>query len=142
MESSPSNKRLFGDVVHGIIIANTLVYICFVLAHANGFGVEFSPAFAQDGFCVSNKDGPVFLQSHAFCFYEDTIMAILIWFLVNHVGKEMIPENDISFLTQNAFAIFIHGVAHLSIAYRDYVGNPLGMWPMFILLKVSCLFTF
>ena len=49
------NKRFIGDVVNGLVIVNTLVYIGFVVAHANGYGVDFSPSFAQDGFCVSNK---------------------------------------------------------------------------------------
>ena len=49
------NKRFIGDVVNGLVIVNTLVYIGFIVSHAYGFGVEFSPSFAQDGFCVSNK---------------------------------------------------------------------------------------
>ena len=42
-----NNKRFIGDVVNGLVIVNTLVYIGFIAAHANGFGVEFSPSFAQ-----------------------------------------------------------------------------------------------
>ena len=55
------NKRFIGDVVNGLVIVNTLVYIGFVVANANGFGVKFSPSFAQDGFCVSNK-ARIYLQ--------------------------------------------------------------------------------
>ena len=54
-KSATPNKRFIGDVVNGLVIVNTLVYIGFIVAHANGFGVKFSPSFAQDGFCVSNK---------------------------------------------------------------------------------------
>merc|ERR1739847_241651 len=93
-KSVTENKRSIGDAVNGLVIVNTLVYIGFIVAHANGFGVEFSPSFAQDGFCVSNKNGPVYMQSHALCFYEDTIFAIIVWFLVNIIGKDMVPEND------------------------------------------------
>ena len=67
------------------------------------FGVEFSPSFAQDGFCVSNKDGPVLMQSHALCFYEDTIFAILVWVLVNIIGKNMIPETDVASINRYEF---------------------------------------
>ena len=118
-----NNKRFVGDVVNGLVIVNTLVYIGFIVAHANGFGVEFSPSFAQDGFCVSNKNGPVYMQSHALCFYEDTIFAIIVWFLVNIIGKDMVPENDVALMTRYAFSTFIHGCAHLSLAYRDYAAD-------------------
>ena len=60
-EKIPENKRFIGDVVNGLVIVNTLVYIGFVVANANGFGVKFSPSFAQDGFCVSNK-ARIYLQ--------------------------------------------------------------------------------
>ena len=46
---------LFRVILMTLMTLMTLVYIGFVVAHANGYGVEFSPSFAQDGFCVSNK---------------------------------------------------------------------------------------
>jgi len=122
-DSLPPNKRFVGDVVHLIVIANTLIYIGVIVAHANGFGVEFSPSFSQDGFCVSNKDQHVLWQSHALCFYEDTIFAILIWVLVNYVGKNMLPDSDVSLMSRHSISTFVHGVAHLSLAYRDYSGE-------------------
>ena len=73
---------------------------------------------------MSNKDGPVLMQSHALCFYEDTIFAILVWVLVNIIGKNMIPETDVALMTRYAFSTFVHGCAHLSLAYRDYTADP------------------
>ena len=64
------------------------------------------------------------MQSHALCFYEDTIFAILIWVLVNIIGKNLLPESDVALMTRYAFSTFVHGCAHLSIAYRDYNANP------------------
>ena len=119
-----NNKRLIGDLVNWLVVVNTLVYIGVIVAHANGFGIEFSPSYAQDGFCVSNKDRSVLLQSHALCFYEDTIFAILVWYLVNVIGKDMLPEADVTLMTRLAFATFVHGAAHLSVAYRDYTADP------------------
>ena len=80
----------------------------FTIISISGFGVEFSPSFAQDGFCVSNKDGPVLMQSHALCFYEDTIFAILVWVLVNIIGKNMIPETDVALMTRYEFIRWFH----------------------------------
>ena len=80
----------------------------FTIVSISGFGIEFSPSFAQDGFCVSNKDGPVLMQSHALCFYEDTIFAILVWVLVNIIGKNMIPETDIALMTRYEFIRWFH----------------------------------
>ena len=74
----------------------------------SGFGVEFSPSFAQHGFCVSNEDGPVFMQSHALCFYEDTIFAILIWVLGNIIGKNMISETDVALMNRYEFIRWFH----------------------------------
>ena len=64
------------------------------------------------------------MQSHALCFYEDTIFAILVWFLVNIIGKDMMPDSDIALMPRYAFSTFIHGCAHLSLAYSDYRADP------------------
>ena len=122
-----NNKRFIGDFVNGLIIVNTLAYIGVIVAHANGLKIELSPSFAQDGFCVSNKEESVVWQSHALCFYEDTIFALLVWFLVK-IGKDMLPEFDVTFLTGYAFSTFVHGAAHLSLAYRDYAADPEGQF--------------
>ena len=83
----------------------------FTIITISGFGVEFSPSFAKDGFCVSNKDGPVLMQSHALCFYEDTIFAILVWVLVNIIGKNMIPETDVALMTRYEFIRWFHKIS-------------------------------
>ena len=36
IKDSPPNKRFIGDVVNGLVIVNTLVYIGFMAAQANG----------------------------------------------------------------------------------------------------------
>ena len=115
-----SNRRHIGDIVNALSIVNILLFVGVIIAHAKGVNVNFSPAFAEDGFCVSNKDEHVLLQSHALCFYEDTILAILLWFLASYVGKSVIPDSAVTQINKNALGVFIHGTAHLSIAYRDY----------------------
>jgi len=123
MISLTSNKRHIGDLLNILNILQILLFISVIVAHARGFGVQFSPAFAEDGFCIANKDQHVLLQSHALCFYEDTVLAILIWFLASHVGKGIISDNDVSMLNKNALGCFFHGAAHMSLAYRDYISD-------------------
>ena len=36
IKDSPPNKRFIGDVVNGLVVVNTLVYIGFIAAQANG----------------------------------------------------------------------------------------------------------
>ena len=48
------------------------------------------------------------MQSHALCFYEDTIFAILVWVLVNIIGKNMIPETDVALMTRYEFIRWFH----------------------------------
>merc|ERR1711936_1207682 len=68
MISLTSNKRHIGDLLNILNILQILLFISVIVAHARGFGVQFSPAFAEDGFCIANKDQHVLLQSHALCF--------------------------------------------------------------------------
>ena len=79
---------------------------------------------------MSNKDGPVLMQSHALCFYEDTIFAILVWVLVNIIGKNMIPETDVALMTRYEFIRWFHkfsvttnlqNVPELSLFTNSYV---------------------
>jgi len=67
MVSLTSNKHYIGDTVHILSIVNIIIFIGFLIANAKGFGIDFSPAFAKDGYCVSNKDQHILLQSHAIC---------------------------------------------------------------------------
>ena len=120
------HKRVIGDLVNGLIIVNTYIYV--IVAHANGLHIELSPYLAQDGFCVSNKEGFVLWQSHVLYFYEDTSFALLIWFLVK-IGKGMLAEGDVTLMTGSTFSTFVHGAAHFSIAYRDYTAYPDGQFP-------------
>ena len=115
-----SNGRYIGDIINGLSIANILLFVTVIIAHAKGFDVNFSPAFAEDGFCVSNKGEHVLMQSHAICFYEDTLLAIAMWFLASYVGRGIIPDSAAKLMKKNALGVFIHGAAHMSIAYRDY----------------------
>ena len=62
----------------------------------------------------------VLIQSHAICFYEDTITAMIVYFLAGFVGKGRIADCHTSYQKRNAIVIFVHGVVHLGNAYRDY----------------------
>ena len=51
------------------------------------------------------------------CFYEDTVLAIFIWFLLRYVGKGVIPDHQVSILNVYTASTFIHGLAHIAMAY-------------------------
>jgi len=136
-----SNGRHIGDIINGLSIANILLFVTVIIAHAKGFDVNFSPAFAEDGFCVSNKGDHVLMQSHAICFYEDTLLAIAMWFLASYVGRGIIPDSAAKLMKKNALGVFIHGAAHMSIAYRDYnEGNNSGDLPFPLRITVLPIF--
>ena len=111
--TASNNKRFIGDLVNWLVVVNTLVYIGVIVAHANGFSIELSPSFAEDGFCVSNKDKSVLWQSHALCFYEDTVFALFLWLLIT-IGKDMLPEGDAALLTRSAVGTCTRGCPHVS----------------------------
>ena len=115
-----SPRRHIGDIVNTLSIVNILLYVAVIIAHAKGFDVNFSPAFAEDGFCVCNKAEHVLVQSHAICFYEDTILALILVFLASYVGKNIIPDSAAALMKKNAFCCFTHGAVHMYAAYRDY----------------------
>ena len=122
MLSFKSKTHWVGDAINVLSMANIAIYIVsLILAHTNKVSwISFSPAYAEDGFCVAGDTNNVLIQSHAICFYEDTITAIIIYFLAGLVGKRRIADCHISYQKRNAIAIFFHGVVHLGHAYRDY----------------------
>jgi len=115
-----SPQRHIGDIVNILSIVNILAYGAVICAHAKGFDVNVSPAFAEDGYCISNKAEHVLVQSYAICFYEDTILAILMVFLASYVGKNIIPDSAAALMKKNAFCCFAHGCVHMYAVYRDY----------------------
>lgn len=98
-----------GDVANVLVLTNTVVYLGAVLAHEFGFANFFSPSFLKDGFCVASKDQPIF-QSHALCFYVDTVCTLLLWYLSRRYA-EMKGADRVS---NAAAGVFIHGLLHLA----------------------------
>ena len=81
----------------------------------------FSKSFVRDGFCVSNQDKSVYVQSHAMCFYGDTVWAIVIWILTSMCSKGM-EEASLKSIKNQIIGVFGHGCAHMfiGISLRDY----------------------
>lgn len=118
-----TNKRFIGDFWNILVIANTIAYIGAIVGHASGFDIiEFSPTLARDGFCVSNENKSLPWQTHAICFYLGTIFSLLTWVLVK-MESDVLPDRDVIMMPRYAFITFVHGLAHLSLIYRDYKRN-------------------
>ena len=71
----------------------------------------FSPSFMKDGFCISNKDKSIYLQSHVLCFFGDTAFVILLWFLLKFYAGDL-DESHLRPVKSNLVGIFAHGCAH------------------------------
>ena len=68
-----------GDMLNVFNIVNCLAFMGLVLAQHSGMIDIFNQSFVKDGFCVSNKDKSIYMQSHAMCFYADTAYALVLW---------------------------------------------------------------
>ena len=63
MLSFTSKNHGLGDVFNVLSMANIVMYISAMMAHANQWsGVVFSPAYAKDGFCVAGDPNHVLMQ--------------------------------------------------------------------------------
>ena len=122
MLSFTSKSHGFGNVCYVLSMVNIAVFISVIIAHANQVpGIVLSPTYEKFGFCMAGDSKNVFVQSHAVCFYEDTIFAILLVLLTKFVGKGCMSKDQTTFHITNAVSIFVHGLAHLMLAYRDYL---------------------
>ena len=114
-----------GDIVNSVVIINTMSFLYYML-----FSNSFSKSFIDDGFCISNKDKHLFVQSHALSFYSDTIFAYILYYMYNNISVDNNPINNIKLLSPvkaNIIAVFSHGLGHLNLAYnsRYFSNKPL-----------------
>jgi len=107
----------FGDIVNGVVVANSVSFLC-----VQAFSNSFSKSFLDDGFCVSNKDKPILIQSHALSFYSDTIFSIILYYMYNNIAVDFDPINNKKLLEPvkaNIIAVFSHGLGHLNLAFNS-----------------------
>ena len=107
----------FGDIVNGIVVINNLSFLC-----TQAFTNTFSKSFLEEGFCVSNKDKSIFLQSHALAFYSDTIFSAILYYMYNNIPVD--PNTDknkklLEPIKANIVAVFSHGLGHLNLAFNS-----------------------
>ena len=89
----------------------------------------FSPSFLKDGFCLSNQDKSIWLQSHCLSFYIDTVYAVFLWLLTSYCTKGM-PESHYLPVKANIIGTFGHGCGHLYAALRDNYDGELTLYAM------------
>jgi hypothetical protein len=85
-----------------------------VAAQEAGLVDIMSASFLKDGFCVSNKDQSIYVQSHMLCFYGDTAFAILLYVLCK-LGEGNINQDALDFVKINILGIFGHGCGHFAL---------------------------
>ena len=117
---APKVNTTIGDCLNVFHIVNTLTFLGLVLAQHSGMIDIFSPAFVRDGFCVSNRDKSIYVQSHAMCFYGDTAYAILLWIFTKCCSAGM-AEASYKPVTANILGVFGHGCGHLYLALKGKV---------------------
>ena len=67
-----------GNFLNVFHIVNTLAFMGVVLAQHDGKINVLTPAYVRDGFCISNQDKSIWVQSHALSFYGDTVYSIVL----------------------------------------------------------------
>eukprot|EP00457_Paulinella_chromatophora_P014327 gb/GEZN01014739.1/.p1 GENE.gb/GEZN01014739.1/~~gb/GEZN01014739.1/.p1 ORF type:complete len:278 (-),score=22.22 gb/GEZN01014739.1/:101-892(-) len=112
-----------------LVLSNSLLYLFFMIAHAQHKLDVFSPAVTAEGFCISNKEKSFLVQSHALCLYADTVLALML-FLLSQYGPDLgkvVKET----LSSSSAATLGHGIAHGMIGYSNSQKKPLGNIPTF-----------
>ena len=110
-ENKTKYDRTLGDAVYIFSALNACVFAATVLAEYNGIVKLFNPSFVEDGFCISNKDKSVYVQSHCLAFFGDTAFVIVLWLLLNYYAGDL-DEAHLTPVRTNLFGIFGHGAAH------------------------------
>ena len=86
-DSAAPVDTFFGNCLNVFHIVNTIIFMGLVLAQHNGLVNIFSPSYAKDGFCVSNKEKSIWEQSHAMSFCGDTAFAIFLWVVTRYFSQ-------------------------------------------------------
>jgi hypothetical protein len=115
----PSTSFFLGNVANTVMIINTLFFLLMMLFRPQTFGIG---QYARDGFCVSNFDAtqPMknqWTNSHALCFYVDTLAAGLLYYLATYCtpsspGTLKAAKSVQEKVTQNVPGILGHGLGH------------------------------
>ena len=127
------NSTKVGDAINVLSIANMVCFVYLLHLQVSDKIELFSKSYMRDGFCVSGKDQPVWLQTHAMCFYEDTCWALAIYFTVTCFKSGMeSPDGQVivELLRSSIFSVFMHGVAHLYIGLNEEKIYSLANIPM------------
>ena len=79
------HPHMIGDLAHIVTITSSIFFIgLVVLQNQNKINI-FDSDWINDGFCISNKDKTIWVQSHALSFYGDTITTGILWLMVRNL---------------------------------------------------------
>lgn len=110
-------SHALGNVVNVAALLNTLLFVVVVCGHQLGWIELLSPAFARDGFCVSNKDDSLYVQSHALCLYADTAFSVLL-VVLTWLDRSPAASDAVAIVRPSILGLFGHGVAHMIVGHK------------------------
>lgn len=103
-------SNFYGNVANSFVLVSSVSFLAAVVLQHNGVVSVFDESFMADGFCVmGERESP--LNSHALCFYGDTVAAALLAALAwrHRRMKGFQPVENA------ALATFMHGLGHLTL---------------------------
>ena len=104
-----------GDIANTLNIINSVAFVVSVVAQHRGYINIFSESFVKDGFCVSNQDKSVYMQSHFMCFIADSAYSVVLWLFTAMCATGM-EEASVKPVRHNILGILFHGFGHLYVA--------------------------
>ena len=113
---STHSKYRAGDVAKAIVLTLCTAFLAAIALNETGRLDVFSPTYKLDGFCISNRDGGRWSQSHAISWYADSAMAAGMALLVMAGHRRGMSEASLGPIKKNAFSLFGHGQGHLFLA--------------------------
>ena len=107
-----------GDVAKAIVLVLCGSFLSAIALHETGHLDVFAPTYQIEGFCISNRDGSRWAQSHAISWYADSAMAVGMALLVMAGDRRGMSEESLVPIRKNAVSLFGHGQGHLFLALQ------------------------
>lgn len=123
MPAAGHQSRWLGDCINWAVLLNLLVYVLVVGANHYRIIDVLSPSFTSDGFCVSNKQHSIYVQSHALCLYGDSAFAALL-LLITLLDKAPHAARAVQTIRPHILGVVVHGAAHMFLAHKFENASP------------------
>ena len=136
-----------GHAANVLVVANALIFMMTVILASNPDSslipsTFLSPSYQSQGFCVSNKDKSVFVQSHFLAFYGDVVCVAILWLYLRYYRNSTIASQNSNhknshnsllladYMQRQLLGIIMHGVAHADYGYHRKQDEELFLTPI------------